>query len=134
MRPEIATPASEEKIVKCAYCGKEGPHRTHSGLYECQACWDWRKLDSAAARYWFILSRMVGSSVDAYDQMTFFPKVLGLDPEKMKTFAEVINTMIERTGELAKEHHVEERWMEQAQSLYRQLETGIWPDPNKEDK
>lgn len=126
---DYASQPPKTPIVKCAYCSKEGPWRTHSGVYECGACWDWRKLDSAAARYWFILSRMVGSSVDAYDQLTFFPKVLGLSPEDVATFARVINLMANRTEELAKEHHVDERWLDQATQLFDQLKYGIRPKP-----
>jgi hypothetical protein len=129
MTIESATPAQTDPIVKCAYCGKEGPHRMHSSVYECQACWDWRKLDSAATRYWLILSKMVSSSVDAYDQMTYFPKVLGLSKEEVKAFADVINKMHDKTVELAAEHHVEERWTEQAQELFDQLANGIRPKP-----
>ena len=35
----------------CAYCGAYGA-RTHSGVEECGACWDWRKLDGPMHRYW----------------------------------------------------------------------------------
>lgn len=35
----------------CSYCGNPGA-RTHSGRLECGRCWNWRKLESPAARYW----------------------------------------------------------------------------------
>jgi hypothetical protein len=126
--------APEREDVKCAYCGNVGPHRYHSGVPECQPCWDWRKLDSLTARYWFILSRMAGSSIDTYDLTRFFPKKLGLSEEDIKAFNRVLVQMAKRTDEMAKEHHVYDRWMAQAQALYEQLEGGIRPDPNKNDK
>lgn len=118
-----------DPVVNCAYCGTPGRHRTHSGVYECQGCWDWRKLDSRAARYWHILSRMVGSSVDTYDLINFFPKKLGLTEDEIKAFTAVVGKMARKTGEMAKEHHVDERWRQQAQELFEQLETGIRPKP-----
>lgn len=118
-----------DPVVNCAYCGTPGRHRTHSGVYECQPCWDWRKLDSNAARYWFIISRMAGSSVDSHDLMSFFPKTLGLRNEDITAFNRVIGTMAKRTGELAEAHHLTERWTEYAQALFEQLETGIRPKP-----
>lgn len=121
----------DEKIVKCAYCGKDGPWRTHSGVFECGACWDWRKLDSAAARYWYILSLMVASSIDMYDLTSFFPKKLGFSDEETKTFNRLIKQMFEKTEELAKEHHREDGWREQAQELYDQLVNGIRPKPEE---
>jgi hypothetical protein len=123
----------EVKDVKCAYCGNVGPHRYHSGVPECQPCWDWRKLDSPTARYWFILSRMVGSSVDTYDLTQFFPKRLDLDAEDIKAFNRIIIKMADKTGEMAKAHHVDEHWEKQAQALFDQLGYGIWPDPRKEN-
>jgi hypothetical protein len=116
-------------LVKCAYCGTEGSHRIHSGVYECQDCWDWRKLNSPAARYWYILSRMVSSSVDTYDLLDFFPKELGLSKDDIAAFNRIISTMAAKTGEMATAHHVDERWLDQAKQLFDQLENGIRPKP-----
>lgn len=121
--------APERPIRKCAYCGTPGAHRDHSGVPECQPCWDWRKLDSAAARYWFILGRMVSSSVDPYDLTSFFPKKLELTADEIKAFTFVINKMTQKTGEMADAHHRTEDWTAQAQELFTQLETGIYPKP-----
>jgi hypothetical protein len=109
--------------LQCAYCGKtDGPYRMHSGVYECQNCWDWRKLDSGAARYWYILSRMVGSSVDAYDLASFFPQKMDLTPDEIRTFGKIITQIAEKTGVLAHEHGTAMRWQEQAQELYDKLQ------------
>lgn len=126
-RRNIAEP--DYPIRKCAYCGTEGPHRDHSGVPECQDCWNWRKLDSGAARYWYILSLMVGSSTDAYDVTQFFPKQLGWTSEETKTFNRLIKTMFDKTEAMAQAHHVDERWREQAQALFDQLANGIRTKP-----
>lgn len=35
----------------CVYCEKN-QGVIHSGVFECGVCWDWRKLNGPAARYW----------------------------------------------------------------------------------
>jgi len=117
------------KSVKCAYCGKSGPWSTHSGLYECGACWDWRKLDSAAARYWFIISKFVISSVDRYDLTSFFPNKIGMTPEEIKAFGSIIEKMHDSVEAMAKEHHRDEDWTKQAEGLWDQLVNGLRPKP-----
>lgn len=125
------TDTATEKLVKCAYCGTVGPWRTHSGVYECGTCWDWRKLDSAPTRYWYILSLMVGSSIDTYDLARYFPRSLELSEDEIKTFTAVIRKMHDGTKKLAEEHHREEGWREQAQALFDQLANGIRPKPEE---
>lgn len=46
-------PAGPE-AYKCGYCARTFPFivRHHSGVRECGDCWNWRKLDGPAARYW----------------------------------------------------------------------------------
>jgi len=38
---------------KCQYCGRRSRSVSmHSGILECDRCWDWRKLDHNAALFW----------------------------------------------------------------------------------
>lgn len=39
---------------QCQVCAKVYDYevRHHSGVRECQVCWDWRKLNGPMARYW----------------------------------------------------------------------------------
>jgi hypothetical protein len=119
----MSTPTADP-IVKCGSCDVEGPWRRHSGVYECQDCWDWRKLDSNAARYYFKLSLMFLSSVDAHDRISFFPKTVGLSDEDMVTLSRIMKQIHEKTNALAEAHNLKEHWTtgeNGAQELFRKL-------------
>jgi hypothetical protein len=108
-------------VRKCAYCGTEGEHRDHSGVPECQSCWDWRKLNAGATRYWYILSLMFSSAVDNYDLSSYFPDSLGFTGPDIAELGRLLKQMQEKTEELAKLHHTEDRWRDQAQRLFSML-------------
>jgi hypothetical protein len=112
---------TEWPIRKCAYCGTEGRHRDHSGVPECQPCWDWRKLISGPARHWYILSLMFLSDVDPYDIRAFFPGSVGFTTEDIATLQRLLNQLYDKTEELAKAHKTDERWRAQAEDLFTRL-------------
>lgn len=113
-------------VRRCSYCGTEGPHRDHSGVPECQSCWDWRKLDSGPARYWFIISLIFSSAVDNYDLTRFFPDSLGFSGPDIAELGRLLRVMHDKTEALAVAHHADERWRAQAQALFDHL---AHPDP-----
>lgn len=62
---------------KCQRCGIESDTvATHSGVEECQGCWNHRKLNAPAAQHWAEVARTFLSNVDTYDMMTYLPKAL----------------------------------------------------------
>jgi ribosomal protein L37AE/L43A len=70
---EVNTMSTTETAHSC-YCGAP-TNRCHSGVWECQDCWDWRKLDGPAARYWAErIPQLMEQGPDLYDQIHFFPK------------------------------------------------------------
>ena len=111
----------DDPIVKCGSCGLEGPWRTHSGMYECQACWDWRKLDSNASRYYYKLSLLFLSSVDTYDVTHFFPKELDLTPGDISTLHRLMKQIHEKTEALAEAHKTKDHWHKGAEEMFGQL-------------
>lgn len=75
------------EIPACAYCGRteeELGYRpsVHSGVFECGACWNWRKLDGPASTAWSKLTHEFFKTVDMYDLTTFFPKSCGLTSDE----------------------------------------------------
>jgi hypothetical protein len=108
--------------MTCEYCGAtDGPYRMHSGVYECDSCWNWRKLDSGATRYWYIISRVALSSVDTYDLTRYFPTTLGWPVADINTFLRLLKQLQDKTGELAEAHEVDKRWKAQTQALFDKL-------------
>lgn len=76
------------KEQACAYCGRTPEElgyepRTHSGVLECEQCWDWRKLDCPASTAWSRITHEFFRTVDTYDLMTFFPKNCGFTDEEL---------------------------------------------------
>lgn len=57
-------------------CGRTAGKIT-SGRWECGICWNWRKLDGPAARYWQPRMAAALENVDMHDVMTFLPDALG---------------------------------------------------------
>lgn len=56
---------------KCASCGNQA-NKYSSGILECWECWNWRKLDRAAAKYWveavdYVFAHDGGSGPDLID-------------------------------------------------------------------
>src|ERR1019366_271017 len=100
-----------DPIVNCGSCGTPGPWQTHSGMPECQDCWDWRKLDSNAARYYYKLSLMFLSSVDTYDVTSFFPTQLSLTKEDLGALNRIMKQIHEKTTALAEAHNTKEHWI-----------------------
>jgi len=83
-------------IRVCNYCGTEGDDSMigyHSGSWECQPCWDWRKLDGPAARHWAKVTTEFLSNVDMHDVMTFLPAAVG-NKEKAYTMIEAARDLM----------------------------------------
>lgn len=56
----------------CGYCGTwQNEPRVHSGYVECGKCWNWRKLNGPAARYW----------VAAIDRLFYDPETGSSGPD-----------------------------------------------------
>lgn len=69
--------------IKCSYCGTMGAS-IHNGVGECQSCWNWRKLEGPAARYWTrsieaLFANNYGSGPDFNDWRTW--REWGIDEE-----------------------------------------------------
>lgn len=60
----------------CYGCGTPTSD-VHSGSYECNDCWYWRKMDGPAARHWAKVGETFLSNVDLHDLMTYLPACLG---------------------------------------------------------
>lgn len=66
--------------MKCQRCGIESDTvSTHSGVDECSACWNYRKLDFPAAQHWHKVAAEFLSNVDLYDMQTYLPTSLAGD-------------------------------------------------------
>lgn len=68
----ISHPKPAPYMGRCNYCGLNWG-ATHSGSYECTACWDYRKLDRPAASHWRRVLLPVFSNIDMNDIIHFFP-------------------------------------------------------------
>ena len=92
---------------KCAYCGATPSDTvdvsTHSGVEECGACWNWRKLDGPAARHWNRVAKELVSNIDAHDLMTFFPKRIGLGADEFEAFFTMARQIIDKTDAMLDE-------------------------------
>lgn len=69
--------------MKCQRCGIENDTvATHSGVFECSGCWNYRKLDLPAAQHWHKVASAMLSNIDMHDMMTYLPTALqGTDVE-----------------------------------------------------
>ena len=75
----------ERTSRKCDYCGARNQSVSmHSGVYECDKCWDYRKMDRPAASHWAKVGTEFLSNVDMYDLMYYFQKA-GLTKEEANT-------------------------------------------------
>jgi hypothetical protein len=69
----------------CEYCGRRNQSiSVHSGIWECEECWNYRKLDGPAAAHWAKVAADFLSNVDMYDLMHYFQKA-GLKHEESET-------------------------------------------------
>lgn len=66
----------------------------HSGVYECDVCWNWRKLDKPAALHWEKVSTEFLSNIDMYDVMNFFPDA-GLSREDYTTMIQSARRLLQ---------------------------------------
>lgn len=99
---------SEETIHSCQYCGARNKSVSmHSGIYECNKCWNWRKLDAPAARHWFKASAMFASNVDFYDRQTFMPERCGVTPEEFSAAIEVAHKIYNATRAMLVERYTD---------------------------
>ena len=97
MPTNTATP----KTGTC-FCGAE-TSGYHSGRWECQECWDWRKLDGPAARHWSKVATEFLSNVDCYDLFTYFAKC-GISSDEAKTMLESALKLRNASVEMIAEH------------------------------
>lgn len=118
--------SEQEGPARCGYCGRQNESvRMHSGIYECQLCWDYRKLDRPAALHWAkVTSRDEGflSNVDMYDFMDYFPKC-GLTRDEAETMI-VAAQKLERYSRFAREHGPEHTWSPEVQAYKENEERG----------
>jgi hypothetical protein len=101
----------------CAYCG--GPAgRYHSGVLECQSCWDWRKLDGPAARHWARVGAEFLSNVDMYDLTRYFAKC-GLDEDEAGVMLRAARKLAEASQRMIDEPAYRREATEAALERYR---------------
>lgn len=81
-------------------CGKKAD-KTSSGSPECWGCWNRRKLDLPAARYWNKILEDLLTHVDFYDLQIFFPKA-GLTKEEMTQLSESLGKIYEHSEKVLK--------------------------------
>lgn len=79
-------------------------HDIHSGVYECQKCWYWRKLDGPAARHWLKASTEFLSNVDTYDYITFFPNRVGMSQDDFAELISRVAEVMQKCEAMIKEH------------------------------
>lgn len=93
---------------RCAYCGmppsEELEVSTHSGVWECTRCWNWRKLDGPAARHWYKVSSEFLDNVDLHDIITFLPERVELDMVKCADAFDVVTKIRDATKQMLIEH------------------------------
>ena len=70
MSESTSAAVDNRRYGTCAYCRKN-QGVTHSGVFECSVCWNWRKLNGPAARYW----------VPAIDRLFFDPETGSSGPD-----------------------------------------------------
>lgn len=70
---------NQERPTSTCYCGAQTTGY-HSGQFECDRCWTWRKLDEPAARHWAKVGAEFLSNIDMWDATHFFPAA-GLDQD-----------------------------------------------------
>jgi hypothetical protein len=102
-REEVNTMSTTETAHSC-YCGAP-TNRRHSGVWECQACWDWRKLNGPAARYWVErINSLFEQGPDMYDYLHFFPKA-GVTADEANQAFEVLFKILDYSKAQVEAHN-----------------------------
>lgn len=85
------------------YCGKPAD-KYSSGRSECWDCWNWRKLDGPAARYWVEkINSLFELGPDMYDLMNYFPAA-GLSKEEVKAGISMLDKLLEYSKQQIEAH------------------------------
>jgi hypothetical protein len=107
-----------KEINKCQYCGRRNSTVSmHSGVYECDKCWYFRKMDYPAAEHYAKTAKGFIEKVDLYDWTQYFPNRVGLTKEQMSIMLNAAG-MVEATSRYFLDHGPEHRWDEETRRLY----------------
>lgn len=82
----------------CDRCGLPAD-KFSSGVPECWPCWNYRKLDRPAAKYWARVTDDILSNVDLYDLGTYFAKC-GVSQADASTMLETVHKIREHSKRL----------------------------------